>query len=230
MPEYDYEGAYAEPARNCDNATYSLIAGLVGWFLFPVIGAIAAVVLGHMALSEIRRSNGALGGRGMAVTGLLLGYAQLLLIPLLVGVAILGVLFLTARVEEHSSTEPTAVQVGSEAPEKFVEEAFGGPQEVTVVNRRSRGATRAELQDIRRALDVFKIETGAYPTADQGLDALLARPEDLRARHWGGPYLEGDLKDPWGNPYRYVAPSGDGSGFDLFSLGPDGTESKDDVR
>jgi hypothetical protein len=58
-------------------AIISLIAGIVSWFLIPVIAAVAAVITGHMAKNEIRKSNGTLGGNGMATAGMVLGYVQL---------------------------------------------------------------------------------------------------------------------------------------------------------
>ncbi len=58
-------------------AIASLISGLVGWTFIPVLGAIAAVILGHLAKKEIRDSNGALSGDGMAIAGLILGYVQI---------------------------------------------------------------------------------------------------------------------------------------------------------
>ena len=58
-------------------AIVSLISGIVSWFLIPFIAAVAAVITGHMAKSEIRKSNGMLGGNGMATAGLVLGYIQL---------------------------------------------------------------------------------------------------------------------------------------------------------
>ena len=58
-------------------AIVSLISGIVSWFLLPFIAAIAAVITGHMAKNEIKRSNGMLGGNGMATAGLVLGYVQL---------------------------------------------------------------------------------------------------------------------------------------------------------
>ncbi|MDQ6774142.1 MAG: DUF4190 domain-containing protein [Candidatus Dormibacteraeota bacterium] len=57
-------------------ATWSLIVGILGWFICPIIGGIVAVVLGHSALKEIRR-NPAIGGSGQAIAGLILGYAHL---------------------------------------------------------------------------------------------------------------------------------------------------------
>ena len=58
-------------------AIVSLISGIVSWFLIPFIAAIAAVITGHMAKNEIRKSNGMLSGNGMATAGLVLGYVQL---------------------------------------------------------------------------------------------------------------------------------------------------------
>ena len=58
-------------------AIVSLISGIVSWFLIPFIAAVVAVITGHMAKNEIKKSNGMLGGNGMATAGLVLGYIQL---------------------------------------------------------------------------------------------------------------------------------------------------------
>ncbi len=58
-------------------AIVSLVAGIVCWFALPLIGAIIAVITGHMAKREIRESMGNLTGDGMATVGLVLGYLQL---------------------------------------------------------------------------------------------------------------------------------------------------------
>ena len=57
----------------------SLIMGIVGWLLLPVVGAIIAVITGHMAKKEIRESQGLLGGDGMATAGLILGYSNVII-------------------------------------------------------------------------------------------------------------------------------------------------------
>ncbi len=73
------------PARpTSTTAVVSLVAGLVSWVLLPFLAAIVAIIAGHMARSEIRRSNGALDGDGMAVAGLILGYLQ-------IGLAVLSI-------------------------------------------------------------------------------------------------------------------------------------------
>ena len=68
-------------------AITSLVSGILGWTLLPFLGAIVAVITGHMARSEIRKSNGELDGDGLAVAGLVLGWLSLALV--VVGVFIL---------------------------------------------------------------------------------------------------------------------------------------------
>ena len=58
-------------------AIISLIAGIAGWTVLPMLGAIVAVITGYLAKSEIRKSAGTLGGNGLATAGLILGYVQL---------------------------------------------------------------------------------------------------------------------------------------------------------
>lgn len=73
------------PRTTSGTATASLVCGILGWSVLPVIGAIMAVILGHVARNEIRASRGSLGGDGMATAGLILGYAG-------IGLAALGVI------------------------------------------------------------------------------------------------------------------------------------------
>lgn len=63
--------------RDSTLAIVSLVSGLLGWTFVPILGAIAAVVCGHLAKKEIRESNGMLSGDGMALAGLILGYVQI---------------------------------------------------------------------------------------------------------------------------------------------------------
>ncbi|MEO8355926.1 MAG: DUF4190 domain-containing protein [Chloroflexota bacterium] len=67
------------PAPNSTLSLTSLIMGILGWSVIPIVGAIIAVITGHMSKKEIRESNGSLGGDGMATAGLLLGYSNLAL-------------------------------------------------------------------------------------------------------------------------------------------------------
>jgi len=78
MTDYSNQPYQAPPAiPNSNMALASLILGILGWTLLPTLGAIAAVITGHMAKKEIRENAGALGGDGMATAGLILGYANL---------------------------------------------------------------------------------------------------------------------------------------------------------
>ncbi|MFT4179747.1 MAG: DUF4190 domain-containing protein [Thermomonas sp.] len=70
-------------------AVVSLIFGILGWTLVPFIGSIVAVICGHMARGEIRRSPATLEGDGLAVAGLVLGYLVIGLTVLAIIVAIL---------------------------------------------------------------------------------------------------------------------------------------------
>jgi hypothetical protein len=79
---------------NSTAAVVSLVFGILTWIFLPVIGPIVAVVAGHMARAEIRRSNGQVGGGGMALAGLVLGYLQIALLALAI-CAIVAIGFLT---------------------------------------------------------------------------------------------------------------------------------------
>lgn len=72
-------------------AIASLVCSIGSWFILPIVGAIAGVVLGHVALSQIRRSDGTQDGHGMAVTGLVVGYIHLAIVPIIIVLVILFV-------------------------------------------------------------------------------------------------------------------------------------------
>ncbi len=80
------------PLQNSNTAIISLVAGIAGLTVFPVIGSIVAVILGHMAKGEIARSGGTLGGAGAASAGLILGYIGIALAVL--GLCGFGLFFL----------------------------------------------------------------------------------------------------------------------------------------
>jgi general secretion pathway protein G len=79
------------------------------------------------------------------------------------------------------------------------------------------------IERLSTVLDMYKLDVGSYPTTDQGLQALINRPQGVN--RWSGPYLKGDKTpdDPWGRPFVYRNPSQrPGHEFDLYSLGPAG--------
>jgi hypothetical protein len=71
--------SYTPAPQNSTTAIVSLVAGILGWTFVPGLGAIVAVITGHMAKSEIKKSMGTLGGDGMATAGLILGYSNIAL-------------------------------------------------------------------------------------------------------------------------------------------------------
>lgn len=70
---------FSPAPRTSTMAIISLIAGITGWTILPYLGAIVAVITGHMAHSEIKKSGGMITGKGMATIGLILGYVMLAL-------------------------------------------------------------------------------------------------------------------------------------------------------
>lgn len=88
-------------------------------------------------------------------------------------------------------------------------------------------------QDIRAyetALNLYRMDNFRYPTTDQGLEALVQRPNDPNLRNWKqGGYIDSLRKDPWGNDYLYVYPGTRGKEFDLYTLGADGQPGGEEV-
>ena len=82
-------------------------------------------------------------------------------------------------------------------------------------------ATRAQINSFMTALGAYKLDTGMFPTTEQGLQALRARPDGLA--QWDGPYLPQEIPlDPWGRAYLYKYPGEHGDEPDITSLGTDG--------
>ncbi|MBF0270982.1 MAG: type II secretion system major pseudopilin GspG [Magnetococcales bacterium] len=80
-----------------------------------------------------------------------------------------------------------------------------------------------DIQSIGQALDLYRLDNNQYPTTEQGLMALVVKPEvEPVPRRWRQEgYLAKLPMDPWDNPYVYLAPGLHGQ-YDLLSLGPDG--------
>jgi len=78
MDDNFYQQSPPLTPENSSLAMISMIAGIVGWVMAPLIGSLVAIITGHMAKREIRESVGQLGGDGMATAGLVLGYLQII--------------------------------------------------------------------------------------------------------------------------------------------------------
>ena len=87
--------------------------------------------------------------------------------------------------------------------------------------------------NIGLALKLYKLDNGRYPTTAQSIKSLLTKPTSSPApQNWNGPYLETDPLDPWKEEYKYKSPGEHNtSGYDLYSIGPDGVEgNEDDIK
>lgn len=86
-------------------------------------------------------------------------------------------------------------------------------------------ATKVQISEIAKNLDLYKVRFHRYPTTQEGLQAMVSPPEGKK------PIMESIPKDPWGADYIYVSPGQHNpSKFDLQSKGPDGVaDSEDDV-
>ena len=93
-------------------------------------------------------------------------------------------------------------------------------------------AAKQDVASILQALKLYRLDNGAYPTTEQGLRALLAKPtiEPIPSNWKQGGYLERSSmpKDPWGNEYKYLNPGLKGE-IDVFSYGRDGASGGEGV-
>jgi general secretion pathway protein G len=97
---------------------------------------------------------------------------------------------------------------------------YVGPKLFGQIGKSESKVTRAQLDALQKSLDQYRIDTGRYPSTQQGLAVLVQRPAD--EPRWQGPYLSKAVPmDPWSRPYVYRAPGQHGE-YDLFSLGRDG--------
>ena len=82
-------------------------------------------------------------------------------------------------------------------------------------------AARVQINNFEQALTQYKLNTGLFPTTEQGLEALRTKPANVT--QWDGPYLRKDIPmDPWGHPYLYKFPGEHGDEPDIISYGADG--------
>ncbi len=85
---------------------------------------------------------------------------------------------------------------------------------------------REQINGFITALGMYKLDTGHFPTTEEGLQALRVRPQN--AARWDGPYLPQDVPmDPWGHPYLYKFPGEHGEEPDIITYGADGREGGD---
>ena len=97
---------------------------------------------------------------------------------------------------------------------------YVGPKYFAQIGKSERKAAAAQIDALAKALDQYRLDTGHYPSVEQGLSALMSKPAN--EPKWDGPYLAKAVPpDPWGHPYQYKFP-GEHGDYDLFSYAKDG--------
>lgn len=106
---------------------------------------------------------------------------------------------------------------------------LGSIQLVGYFSRARVDTAKLQMNELSVALDLFRLDAGRYPRQDEGLRALLRKPEAIA--NWRGPYLKRDtlLNDPWSRPYLYQSRD-DGGTFSISSLGSDGAPGGSDDK
>ena len=93
-----------------------------------------------------------------------------------------------------------------------------GPRVLSQLGGAKSKTAAVQIADFEKSIDLFRLDVGRYPTAEEGLESLVTRPAN--APGWNGPYVKGALPaDPWGRPYKYAVA---GNGVQIMSLGADG--------
>ncbi len=88
------------------------------------------------------------------------------------------------------------------------------PRLFSQVDKSKVTTAKSQVKSLRLALDSYRLDTGRYPTKDEGLNSLIDNVADDPG--WAGPYMDGDLpKDPWGNDYQYMPPQKDAKNREL---------------
>ena len=97
---------------------------------------------------------------------------------------------------------------------------FVAPRYFSQIGKSEVKVVKAQIDSFEKALDQYRLDTGHYPTTEQGLAALMTNPGN--ESKWAGPYLKKAVPlDPWGQAYIYIQPGQHGE-FDLLSYGKDG--------
>lgn len=97
---------------------------------------------------------------------------------------------------------------------------YVAPRYFAQVGKSEVKVARAQIDAFEKALETYRLDTGRYPTTEQGLQALTVQPSGVSK--WQGPYLKKALPlDPWGSAYVYTQPGTHGD-FDILSYGRDG--------
>lgn len=99
--------------------------------------------------------------------------------------------------------------------------AIVGPQVMKYLDSSKSQSARVQAKNVAAALNLFKLDASRFPTAEEGVAALVKQPPNVP--NWNGPYLpeQSAIIDPWGRPYLLKIP-GEHGDIDVYSLGSDG--------
>lgn len=98
--------------------------------------------------------------------------------------------------------------------------ALVGPKLFGHEGKSRQKTAKLQISNFEAAIDTYRLDTGKFPTTDQGLNALRKAPAGMEKK-WDGPYLPKSIPlDPWGNPYEYKCPSDHGD-YEIISYGAD---------
>lgn len=99
---------------------------------------------------------------------------------------------------------------------------FVAPKYFSQIGRSQTQVARAQIDSFEKALDQYRVDTGHFPSNEQGLQALFTQPTS--EANWKGPYLRRGIPvDPWGNAYVYKIPSASvNMDYDILAYGKDG--------
>lgn len=108
--------------------------------------------------------------------------------------------------------------------------AIVAPNVIGNVDKANVTKAKTEIRALESALKLYRLDNFQYPSSEQGLEALVVRPNDPNLRNWNPRgYMERDSLpvDPWGNPYQYLNPGNNGE-IDVYSFGADGRPGGDE--
>ena len=95
-----------------------------------------------------------------------------------------------------------------------------GPRVMNLLGGAKSKTAVLQISDLEKSLEIFKLDVGRFPTTEEGLNSLVAKPATVNG--WNGPYIKGGLpQDPWGKPYGFTSPAPNG-GVEILTLGADG--------
>ena len=104
-----------------------------------------------------------------------------------------------------------------------------GPRVLNYLAESKVKTAKIQIESLSAAIDLYYLDNGHYPSASEGLDALVRRPAGDAG--WNGPYLKSQKTpaDPWGHPYVYKTPAEHGP-YEIASYGPGGQQGGDQTH